>query len=51
MIYKKIEDNDNLRQTSIQDAVKDLYVCAGATYFKRSVGTFSSTILNLRRLN
>jgi hypothetical protein len=51
MIYKKIEDNNNLRQTSLQDAVKDLYVCAGATYFKRSVGTFSSTILNLRELN
>ena len=49
MIYKKIEDNDNLRQTSIQDAVKDIYVCAGATYFIRSVGSFSDTIMNLRK--
>jgi hypothetical protein len=51
MIYKKIEENNNFRQTSLQDAVKDMYVCAGATYFKRSVGTFSDTILNLRELN
>lgn len=48
MIYKKIEDNNNLRQTSLQDAVKDMYVCAGAKYFKHSVGSFSSTIINLR---
>lgn len=51
MIYKKIEDNDNLRQTSLQDAVKDMYVCVGAKYFMKSVGSFSSTIMNLRQLN
>ena len=49
MVYKKIEDNNNLRQTSVQDAVKDMYVCAGATYFKSSVGTFSDTIMKLRK--
>ena len=50
LIYKKIEENDNLRQTSLQDAVKDMYVCAGATYFMRSPGTFSNTIEHLRKL-
>ena len=50
LIYKKIEDNNNLRQTSLQDAVKDIYVCAGATYFMRSAGTFSNTIEHIRKL-
>ncbi len=50
MVYDKIEDNDNLRQTSIQDAVKDMYVCVDASYFKRSVGSFSDTIVYLRDL-
>jgi len=49
IVDKKIEDNNNLRQTSVQDAVKDMYVCAGATYFKRSFGTFSDTIMKLRK--
>jgi hypothetical protein len=51
LIYKKIEDNDNLRQTSLQDAVKDMYVCADAKYFMRSPGTFSNAILHLRNLS
>jgi hypothetical protein len=51
IIYKKIEDNDNLRQTSLQDAVKDIYVCVGAKYFIRSIGSFSDTIMHLRKLN
>lgn len=51
LIYKKIIDNNNLRQTSLQDAVVDMYVCAGATYFMRSPGTFSKTIEELRKLN
>jgi len=51
LIYKKIEDNDNIRQTSLQDAVKDMYVCAGAKYFMRSPGTFSNTIIHLRNLS
>lgn len=49
MVYKKIEDNNNLRQTSVQDAVKDMYVCAGAKYFKKSYGTFTDTIMKLRK--
>jgi hypothetical protein len=49
MIYKKIEDNDNLRQTSLQDAVKDIYVCVGAKYFMRSFGSFSDTITYIRK--
>ena len=51
MIYKKIEDNNKLRQTSLQDAVKDIYVCVGAKYFMRSFGSFSDTIIYLRELN
>ena len=51
LIYKKIEDNNNYRQTSLQDAIKDMYVCADATYFMRSPGTFSNTIIQLRNLN
>ena len=54
LIYKKIEDNklqNTYRQTSIQDAVKDMYVCAGAKYFMKSGGTFSDTIMHLRNLN
>jgi len=50
LIYKKIENNTNLRQTSLQDAVVDMYVCAGATYFMRSHSTFSNTIEYLRDL-
>ena len=50
LVYKKIEDNNNWRQTSLQDAVKDIYVCAGATYFMRSVGSFSQTIEHIRNL-
>jgi len=50
IIYKKIEPTTELRQTSLQDAVKDMYVCAGAKYFMRSHGTFSDTIVNLRNL-
>jgi hypothetical protein len=50
LVYKKIEDNEDKRQTSVQDAVKDMYVCAYATYFMRSPGSFSDTIINLRDL-
>jgi len=50
LVYKKIEDNNNFRQTSVQDAVKDIYVCAGATYFMRSFGSFSTTIEHIRKL-
>ena len=48
MVYKKIEDNDNFRQTSLEDAVVDMYVCADAKYFMRSPGTFSDTITYLQ---
>ena len=51
LIYKKIEISENLRQTSIQDAVKDMYVCAGSKYFMRSPGTFSDGIIRLKNLN
>jgi len=51
MVYKKIKDSDNdkiVRQTTMQDAVVDMYVCAGANYFMRSPGSFSDTITYLR---
>jgi hypothetical protein len=51
MVYKKIGDNKDKRQTSLQAAVTDMYICASATYFMRSPGTFSNTILELRKLN
>ena len=52
LIYKKIEESDKLRQTSLQDAIKDMFVCASALYFKDVEGsTFSQTILELRKIN
>ena len=52
LIYKKIEPSTNLRQTSLQDAVVDMYVCAGAKYFLGSVkSSFSDTITYLQLTN
>ena len=52
LVYKKIGDSDKLRQTSVQDAVKDMFVCASALYFKGVEGsTFSQTIFELRKVN
>ena len=52
LIYKKIEPSTNLRQTSLQDAVIDMYVCAGAKYFLGSVkSNFTYTITQLRLNN
>lgn len=48
--YKPILDTKELRQTSLQDAVKDIYVCAGAKYFMRSFGSFSDTIEHIRNI-
>jgi hypothetical protein len=48
LIYKKIEASDNLRQTSLQDAVVDMYVCAGAKYFLGSISNFTDIINQLR---
>jgi len=51
LIYKKIEKSNNLRQTSLADAVKDMYVCAGAKYFMGSPwSSFTDTINELRKL-
>ena len=52
IIFKKITNskNSNLRQTSLHDAVKDIYVCAGAKYFMGSIySSFSNTINYLRQ--
>jgi len=50
LIYKKIEKSNKLRQTSLDDAVKDMYVCAGAKYFMGSVrSSFTDTINYLRQ--
>lgn len=51
MIYKKIIKSDQLRQTSIQDVVKDMYVCAGSKYFMGSPwSSVTDTINELRKL-
>jgi len=50
LIYKKIEKTNKLRQTSLDDAVKDIYVCAGAKYFMGSLrSSFTDTIMYLRQ--
>ena len=52
MIYKKIFKSEKLRQTSVQDAVKDMYVCAGAKYFMGSPwSSFTDTITEIRKLS
>jgi hypothetical protein len=49
IIIKKIKPSEKLRQTSVQDAVVDIYMCAGATYFMGSYGSsFTDLINNLR---
>lgn len=50
LIVKKIlHDNKSLRQTSVQDAVKDMYICAHSTYFMKSPGSFSFGIECLKK--
>jgi hypothetical protein len=45
LVIKDIISSNNLRQTSLQDAVIDIYVCAGSTYFMGTNGsTFTNTI-------
>jgi hypothetical protein len=51
IIYKQIQDTIDLRQTSLEDAVKDIYICAGAKYFMRSYGSFSDTIEYIKNLH
>jgi hypothetical protein len=50
IIYKEIQQTNQLRQTSLQDAVKDMYICANATYFMGSVSTFTDSIIELRKI-
>ncbi len=48
---KIIEKSNKLRQTSLEDAVIDIYVCANANDFiGTQKSTFSNTIINLRNL-
>jgi len=48
-IVKLIEPNNNRRQTSVQDAVVDLFVCVNAKYFLGTFGSsFSDTIYQMR---
>lgn len=51
IVYKRIPKNNNFRQTPLTDAVVDMFVAAGAKYFKRSYGTYSNMIINIRRIN
>lgn len=49
IIIKKIIPSNNLRQTSVQDAVVDIYICAGAKYFMGTIGSsFTDLINNIR---
>jgi hypothetical protein len=49
LVIKKIIPSNELRQTSIQDAVVDMYICVDAKYFLGSSGSsFSDTILYMR---
>jgi len=49
VIYKKIRPSRQLRQTSIEDAVADMYVCVGATYFLGTIGSsFTDSIIYMR---
>jgi len=52
LVYKKIEDSTSFRQTLLEDAVIDLYVCANANYFMGSYfSSFTDTINELHKLN
>jgi hypothetical protein len=50
LIYQKIENNNNFRQTSLEEAVIDMFVCTDAKYFLGSnKSSFTDTINNLRK--
>jgi hypothetical protein len=49
IVYKDIIPSNNVRQTSLEDAVVDMYVCAGATYFLGYEGSSFSVSINLIR--
>ena len=51
IIIKKIIPSNNLRQTSVQDAVTDIYICAGAKYFMGSIGSSFTDLINYIREN
>jgi hypothetical protein len=51
LLLKKIIPSDKLRQTSVQDAVIDIYTCAGAEYFMGSVGSSFTDLINQLRKN
>jgi hypothetical protein len=51
MVFKKIKNTNNLRQTSLQDAVIDIFVCADADYFAGSNNsTFTDVIIDIAKL-
>jgi len=51
LVIKKIVPSSNLRQTSVQDALTDIYVCVGAKHFMGSSGSsFTDLIEYLRKL-
>jgi len=49
IVFKEIIPSNNVRQTSLEDAVVDMYVCAGATYFLGYEGSSFSVSINLIR--
>jgi len=46
LLIKKIIPSDKLRQTSIQDALIDIYTCVGSEYFMGSSGSSFSNLIN-----
>jgi hypothetical protein len=46
LILKKIIQSEKLRQTSVQDALIDIYTCVGAEYFMGSNGSSFTDLIN-----
>lgn len=52
IFYKNISNVNNFRQTSLEHAVIDIYICSKTRYFKPSgASSFSDFILILREIN
>lgn len=50
LFIKPIIPSTNVRQTSVQDAIIDIYTCAGANYFMGTEGSSFSDMINYIRL-
>jgi hypothetical protein len=50
LFIKPIIPSNNVRQTSVQDAIIDIYTCAGAKYFMGTEGSSFTDMINYIRL-